>query len=156
MSRTQQRREVVTRGPPELRQIRGCHTHLAPSVTPLEPRASCGVVATRTSGAQPHSWVRVCRRRSGLRVYCLLPARLGMSPPLVRLGVPGSPSLTALGPHRRYLGIATATPNRETAATAHPGRGAAATATAGRESTTERALGQPPSSHAPGWALKVA
>jgi hypothetical protein len=27
--------------------------HLVPSVTPIEPRASCGTVATRTSGALP-------------------------------------------------------------------------------------------------------
>jgi hypothetical protein len=49
-----------------------CCAHLPPFVTPLEPRASCGAFATRTSGGAACS-----------------PA-LGVPPPLARLGAPGS------------------------------------------------------------------
>jgi hypothetical protein len=37
-------------GSEDVMRDRRC-VHLAPSVTPLEPRASCGTVATRTSGS---------------------------------------------------------------------------------------------------------
>jgi hypothetical protein len=110
--------------------------HLAPSVTPLEPRASC--VATRTSRGAACS-------------------------PAIEVPSPRGPGDAAACPHKGTavarpldrgaaavdLGTAASTPDRGTAATAHRGRGAAATAATGRGSTTARALGQPPSSHVP-------
>jgi hypothetical protein len=121
-----------------------CCMHLAPSMTPLEPRASCGTVASRTLGGAACS-----------------PA-LGVPPPLTRLGAPGTPQLARTWPRRRLpsesrsrhhhvtdLGIAAATPDRGTAATARLGLGATAT---GQGSVVARALGQLPPSHAPEWA----
>jgi hypothetical protein len=104
-----------------------------PSVTPLEPRASCVAVATRTS-----------------RGVACSPA-LEVSP----LRGPGD---AAACPHKGTvvarpldrgaaadLGTAASTPDRRIAATACRGRGATATAATGRGSTAAHAIGQPPS-----------
>jgi hypothetical protein len=107
---------------------------------PLEPHASFGAVATRTSGG----------------VACS-PA-LGVSPPR-------GPGDAAACPHRgptvarpldqavvnNDLGTTGTTPDRGTAATTRLGRGVEATAATGQGSATARALGQPPSSHTPRW-----
>ena len=106
--------------------------HLAPSVTPLEPHASCVVVATRTSrGAACSPGVEVSPA-SGPRERRRLPAR-----PLDQ------------GAAAADLGTTASTLDRGTAATARRGQGAAPTAATGRWSTAARAIGQPPSSHAP-------
>jgi hypothetical protein len=95
--------------------------HLAPSVTTLEPRASCVVVATRTS--------RDVACSSALEV-----------PP------PRGPGDAAACPHKGTavarpldqgaaaadLGTAASTPDQGTAATARRGRGVVATATTNR------------------------
>jgi hypothetical protein len=110
--------------------------HLAPSVTPLEPHASCVAVATRTSRGAACS-------------------------PVVEVSPPRGPGNTAACPHKGTVvarpldrGAAAAdletgasTPDRGTVATARRGRGSAATAATGRGSTTARVIGQPPSSH---------
>jgi hypothetical protein len=112
--------------------------HLAPSVTPLEPHASCVAVATRTSRGAACS-------------------------PAVEVPPPRGPRNAAACPHKGTivarpldrgaaaadLGTTASTPDRGTATTARRGRGAAATAATGWGSTTARAIWQPPSSHAP-------
>jgi hypothetical protein len=94
--------------------------HLAPSVTPLEPHASCVVVTTRTSRGNACS-------------------------PAVEVPPPRGPGNAAACPHKGTvvarpldrgavaadLGTAASTPDRETAATSHRGRGAAATTATG-------------------------
>jgi hypothetical protein len=125
--------------------------HLAPSVTPLEPHASCVAVATRTSRdiacspalEVPPSWgpgdAAACPHKG-----------TAVARPLDR------------GATTADLGTAASTPDRRIATTARRGRGAAATATTARRgrgaaattatsrgSTAARAIGQPPSSHAP-------
>jgi hypothetical protein len=112
--------------------------HLAPSVTPLEPHASCVAVATRTSrGAACSPDVEVPPPRGpGNAAAC---SHMGtvVARPLDR------------GAAAVDLGTTASTPDRGTAATARRGRGAAATTATGRGSTAARAIGQPPSSHAP-------
>jgi hypothetical protein len=121
--------------------------HLEPFVTPLEPPTSCGTVATHTSGASLARLPWQCRclsLASGPRGCRRLPA----PGPRCR-----SPSRSGSRRHRATdLGTVAATPDRGTAATTRPGRGSAATATTGRGGTVARSLGQPPPSHAPGWA----
>jgi hypothetical protein len=108
--------------------------HLAPSVTPLKPRASCVAVATLTSRGAAWS-------------------------PALEVPPPRGPEDTAACPHKGTtvtrpldrgeatadLGTAASTPDRGITATARRGRGAAATAVTGRGSTTARAIGQPSS-----------
>jgi hypothetical protein len=101
-------------------------THLAPSVTSLEPRASCVAIATRTSRGTACS-------------------------PALEVQPPRGPGDAAACPHKgttvaRPLDRGAATGGLGTAATARRGRGAATTATAttGRGSTAARAIGQPP------------
>jgi hypothetical protein len=121
-------------GSEDVMRDRRC-AHLAPSVTPLGPHASCVAVATRTSRG----------------ATCL---------PALKVPPPRGPGDTAACPHKGTavarpldrgaaavdLGTAASTPDRGTAATARRGRRAATT---GRGSTVARAIGQPPSSHAP-------
>jgi hypothetical protein len=111
--------------------------HLAPSVTPLEPHASCVAVATRTSRGAACS-------------------------PAAEVAPPRGPGNAAACPHKGTvvarpldrgaaavdLGTAASTLDRGTAATTRRGQGAATTAATGRGSTAARAIGQPPSSHA--------
>jgi hypothetical protein len=108
--------------------------HLAPSVTPLEPRASCVAVATRTSSGAACS-------------------------PALEVPPSRGPRDTAACPHKgtavvrpldrgAAAAVAASTPDRGIAATACRCQGAAATAATGRGSTSARAIGQPPSSHA--------
>jgi hypothetical protein len=128
------------------------HAHLAPSMTPLEPRASCGPVATRTSGGATvirGLWCAAAAQAWWCFTACL-PA-LGVPPPLTHLRAPGSlslartraPSSLALRigccRHRAIdLGTIAATPDRGTATTSRPGRGGAATATADQGSAAAR------------------
>jgi hypothetical protein len=122
-------------GSEDVTRDRRC-THLEPFVMPLEPPTSCGTVTTHMSGAPLARLPWECR--------CLSPA----SGPRCR-----SPSRSESRRHRATdLGTVAATPDRGTAATTRPGRGATATATTGRGGTIARGLGQPPPSHAPGWA----
>jgi hypothetical protein len=104
--------------------------HLAPSVTPLEPQASCVAVATRTSrGVACSPTVEVPPHRGpGNPVACPHKGTV-VARPLDR------------GAAAADLGTAVSTTDRGTAATACRGRGATATAA--------RAIGQPSSSHAP-------
>jgi hypothetical protein len=108
--------------------------HLTPSMTPLEPRASCVAVATRTSRGTACS-------------------------PTLEVPPPWGPGDAAACPHKGTtvarpldrgaatagLGTAASTPDRGNAATARRGRGATATTATGRGSTAARAIGQPPS-----------
>jgi hypothetical protein len=111
--------------------------HLAPSVTPLEPHASCVTVATHTSRGAACS-------------------------PAVEVPPPRGPGNAAACPHKGTviarpldrgaaaadLGTAASTLDQGTTATARRGRGATTTAATDRGSTAARAIGQPPSSHA--------
>jgi hypothetical protein len=108
------------------------YAHLAPSMTPLEPHASCVAVATHTSRGAACS-------------------------PVVEVPLSQGPGNAAACPHKgtvvarpldRRAATTASTPDRGTAATARRGRGAATTAATGRGSTAARAIGQPPSSHA--------
>jgi hypothetical protein len=117
-------------------------THLAPSVTSLVPRASCGAIATRMSGSAACSPV------------------LGVPPPR-------GPRDTAACPHSgptvarpldrgaaaTNLGTAATTPDRGTTISVHLARGATVVVATGRGSAAARSLGQPPPLNAPGWAL---
>jgi hypothetical protein len=112
--------------------------HLAPSVTPLEPRASCVAIATRTSRGAACS-------------------------PALEVTPPRGPEDAVACPHKGTavarpldwgaavadLGTAASTPDRGTTATARQGRGAAATVATGRGSIAARAIGQQSLSHAP-------
>jgi hypothetical protein len=103
--------------------------HLTPSVTPLEPHASCVTVATHTSRG----------------VACS---------PTVEVPPPRGPENAVACPHKGTvvarpldrgaavadLGTAASTPDRGIAATARRGRGAAATAATGRGSTAACAI----------------
>ena len=121
--------------------------HLAPSVTPLEPHASCVAVATRTSRGAACS-------------------------PAVEVPPPRGPGNAAACPHKGTviarpldrgaaaadLGTAASTPDRGTAATARRGRGAVATAATGRGSTAARAIRQPLAravANESGWGVKT-
>ena len=113
------------------------YSHRAPSVTSLEPHASCVAVATRTS-----------------RGAACSPALEGSSP--------RGPGDTAACPHKgpavvrplnrgaaaTDLGTVATTPDQGTTATTCRGQGAATTTATGWGSTTAHVLGQPPSSHA--------
>jgi hypothetical protein len=110
-----------------------CCTHLAPSVTPLEPHASCVAVATSTSRGAACS-------------------------PAVEVLLPRGPGNAAACPHKGTvvarpldrgaaavdMGTIASTLDQGTAATARRGRGAT-----GHGSTAACAIGQPSSSHAP-------
>jgi hypothetical protein len=88
-------------------------------VKPLEPCASCGIVATRTSGAPLARPPWECRRL-GTRGCRRLPAQ----GPHCR-----SPSVSRSRRHRATdLGTAATTLDQGTTTTARPGRGAAAAA----------------------------
>jgi hypothetical protein len=112
LSRTQDWREVVTWGTqttPDQRMSRAtfaaCTSHLP--WTPLDPRASCGAVAARTSrdttfvcglGCATVAWAwgaKLPLARLGSAVAACT-AALGVSSPLARLGVLGSLPLARL------------------------------------------------------------
>jgi hypothetical protein len=99
--------------------------HLAPSVMPLEPHASCVAVATRTSrGAACSPAVEVPPPRgTGNAAACPHKGTV-VARPLDR------------GAAAANLGTAASTPDRGTAATARRGRGAAATAATSRHRTS--------------------
>jgi hypothetical protein len=130
-------------GSPKLRQIGGCLrdcrcAHLAPSVTPLEPHASCVVVATRTSrGVACSPALEVPPPRGSGDAAACPHKGTAVTCPLDR------------GAAAADLGTGASTPDRRIAATTRRGRGAAATVATGRGSTATRAIRQPPSSHAP-------
>jgi hypothetical protein len=110
--------------------------HLAPSVTPLEPHASCVAVATRTSrGAACSPAVEVSPPRGPGNAAACPHKGTAVARPLDR------------GATAADLGTGASTPDRGTVATARRGRGSAATAATGQGSTAARAIGQPPSSH---------
>jgi hypothetical protein len=112
------------------------YAHLAPSVTPLEPRASCVAIATRTSrGVACSPALEVPPPRGSGDAAACPHKGTAVARPLDR------------GAAAADLGTAASTPDRRIAATARRGRGAAATAVTGRGSTAARAIGQPPSSH---------
>jgi hypothetical protein len=112
--------------------------HLAPSVTPLEPHASCVAVATRTSrGAACSSVVEVPPPQGPGNAAACPHKGTAVARPLYR------------GAAIADLGTAASTSDRGTAATARLGQGITATAATGRGSTAARAIGQPPSSHTP-------
>jgi hypothetical protein len=110
--------------------------HLAPSVTPLEPRASCVAVATRTSRGVACSPALEVPSPQGPRDAAACPHK---GPTVAR---PLDRGATATD-----LGTATTTPDRGTAATARRGEKVAATTAPGWESTAAHALRQPSSSH---------
>jgi hypothetical protein len=92
--------------------------HLAPSVTPLEPHASCVTVATHTlRGTACSPAVEVPPPRGPGNVVARPHTGTVVARPLDR----GAPAAD--------LGTAASTPVRGTAATARRGRGATATAT---------------------------
>jgi hypothetical protein len=111
-----------------------CCAHLAPSVTPLEPRASCVAVATRTSRGAACSLALEVPPPWGLGDAASCPHKgTAVVRPLDRGAIAAD------------LGTAASTPDRGTTATARRCRGAAATVATGRRSTAVRAIGQPSS-----------
>jgi hypothetical protein len=122
-----------TRCKPNSLSERRC-AHLAPSVTPLEPRALFVVVATRTSrGAACSPALEVPPPRGPGDATACPHKGTAVARPLDR-------GVAAAG-----LGTAASTPDRVTAATARLGRRVAGTAATGRGSTVVHAIGQPPS-----------
>jgi hypothetical protein len=122
--------------------------HLAPFVTPLEPRASCVAVATRPSRDVACSPALEVSPPRGPGDAAACPHKgIVVARPLDRGAVAADLGTVASTPDRRIA--ATTRRGRGAAATARRGRGAAATAATGRGSTAARAIGQPPSSHAP-------
>jgi hypothetical protein len=110
--------------------------HLAPSVTLLEPHASCVAVATRTSRGVACSPTLEMPPPRGPRDTVAYPHKgTAVARPLDR------------GAAATDLGTTAFTPDRGTTTTAR--RGVAGTAATGRGSTAVRAIVQPPSSHAP-------
>jgi hypothetical protein len=111
--------------------------HLAPSVTPLEPHASCVAVATRTSRGIACSLALEVPPPRGPGDAAACPHKgTAVARPLDRgaaaadLGtVTSTPDQRIVATARRGRGVAA------TAATARRGRGAVATATTGRGST---------------------
>jgi hypothetical protein len=117
------------------------YAHLVSSMTPLEPRASCCVIATCTLGAP--------LARPSWKCHRLSPAS----------GPRGCRRFPAQGPRRRSPSGSGSHRHRATdlgtAATTHPSQGATAIATTGQGSVAARALVQPPPSPAPGWASSL-
>jgi hypothetical protein len=104
--------------------------HLAPSVTPLEPHASCVAVATRTSRGVACSPAREVSPPRGPGNAAACPHKgTAIARPLDR------------GAAAADLETGASTPDRGTVATARRGRGSAATAATSRGSTAARAIG---------------
>jgi hypothetical protein len=121
--------------------------HFAPSVTSLEPRASCVAVATRTSRGVACSPALEVPPPRGPRDAAACPHKgTAVARPLDRGAAAADLGTAASTPDRRIA--ATASRGRGAATTARRGRGAATTAATGRGSTAARAIGQPPSSNA--------